>query len=254
MIRLPFNVLDPIRTLSSNLSSQIYKLCGPQEIVRVCAKKPSASVAYLVANLTFPYKLTPAQSSLPCTYPVHASFLKKTPNMLAIHLLPTLFALSTPLSIPSPPTLLHLPPLNAASIQNTPWPPAPFRFSLSTTLPLTMNILSYGARGPPNPGATILLKALFEKFSAEGDESDRILNHTESAFGITAKFGTAGTGAGITRLQAGAVFRRIWGLTIVHDAIGIEKCEIEMGGVVVEKFELEYRFEENVGIDRVSAI
>jgi len=93
-----------------------------------------------------------------------------------------------------------------------------------------MNILSYGAPGPPNPGATILLKALFEKFSAEGDESERILNHTESAFGITAKFGTAGTGAGITRLQAGAVFRRIWGLTIVHDAIGIEKCEIEMGG------------------------
>lgn len=106
-----------------------------------------------------------------------------------------------------------------------------------------MTILSYGAPGPPNPGATILLKALFDKISTDGGDGDRILNHTETAFGITARFATAGTGAGITRVQAGGVFRRIWGLTIVHGSVGIEGCEIEMAGAVVEKFQLEYRFE-----------
>jgi len=106
-----------------------------------------------------------------------------------------------------------------------------------------MTIHSYGAPGPPNPGATILLKALSERISSGGGESDTIHNHTASALGLTARFGTAGTRAGITRVQATSVLRRIWGLTIVHGAVGIAECEIEMGAKVVEKLELEYFFE-----------
>ena len=107
-----------------------------------------------------------------------------------------------------------------------------------------MTIHAYGPPGPPNPGATILLKALTEKLSADGAGSDRILNHTESALGISATFGTAGTtGAGVTRVHAAAVLRRVWGLTIVHDAVGIAGCEIEMAGEVVERFELKWMFE-----------
>lgn len=106
-----------------------------------------------------------------------------------------------------------------------------------------MNIIAYGAPGPPSSRATELLKTLSEQISAGGAESDRILNHTESVAGITAKFTEAGTGAGITRLQAMTVLLRVWGLTTVHDAVGIRKCEIEMSGQPVGGFQLEYTIE-----------
>lgn len=168
--------------------------------------------------------------------------------MHALYLFPALITLSTSLSIPNSQTL-NLPPHNPSpliaphTIENTPWPPAPFHFTLSTTLPLAMTVLGYGVPGPPNPDSTALLKTLSQQMLSGGEGTDKILNHTESAPGIKANFNTGANGVGITRVQAEAVFRRIWGLTIVHGAVGIERCEIEMAGKVVEKFDLEYMFE-----------
>lgn len=163
--------------------------------------------------------------------------------MYVFILLPAMVALSATLALPPNPPLLAIPPPSSTSplIQDmSPWPPAPFHFVLSTSLPLSMTIDTYAAKGPTTRRATELLKALANQISSGGGSSDMILNHTETAPGIVAKFTVGGEESGITRLQAMTVLLRLWGFTIVHDAVGISKSEIENASKTVSNFELEY--------------
>lgn len=106
-----------------------------------------------------------------------------------------------------------------------------------------MTIKAYGPPGPYNPFAIRLLEKITQQISAAGDSYDRIKDHTERAAGIVGTFTAVGDEGGISRLQASTVLARIWGLTIVHGAVGLRDCEMEMAGKVVERFELEYRFD-----------
>lgn len=165
--------------------------------------------------------------------------------MRSLLLLPPLIALSTTLSIPTTPSLFQLPSLNTTSpsLSADPWPNAPYHFPLSTKLALWMTITSYGGTGPSNPMATGLLKQLYKQIENGGSPDDQILYKEYSEPGIKATFSVKEEEPGVNRTQAMTVFRRIWGITIKHDAVGIEESVIELGGKRLGHFRLEYLFE-----------
>lgn len=171
-------------------------------------------------------------------------------SMLTAFLLPAFFNLSNTLLIPIDPTIIQLPALNSSSLTLRPWPSAPFRFSVpKTPASLTFSV-RINAYGPPGPSPTIEAEKLLKRLASNvlrvpAAPYERLRDFNESATGVEARFVATGSGFGygVVRTQAATLFDRLRQLTRVHGAVGVTSGEIEVGGRVVETFELEWMFE-----------
>lgn len=170
-------------------------------------------------------------------------------NILAVFLLPALFAFSTALSIPTNPTIIQLPAQNLSSLTLSPWPSAPYRFSVPKSpiyLSFAVKLNAYGPPGPSTIDAERLLKTLANQvLPVPPAPYERIRDFNETAAGVEARFVATGTGYGygLVRTQAATLFDRLRQLTRLHGAVGFADGEIEVAGRVVERFELEWMFE-----------
>jgi len=201
-------------------------------------------IAVDIASILFPLKQSPILSS---QYQHLSTMISR--NLLAAVLLPTFFALSNALSIPTDPTIIQQPAQNFSSLTLSPWPPAPYRFSV----PKSPAYLSFSVRltayGPPGPSSTIEAEALLKTLAKQvllvpAAPYERIRDFTESASGVGTKFTAIGQGIryGVARTQVATLFDRLRQLTRVHGAVGWNG-EMEVDGKVVEKFTLEWMFE-----------
>lgn len=170
--------------------------------------------------------------------------------MLAAFLLPALFAFSNALSIPINPTIIQLPAQNLSSLTLSPWPPAPYRFSVPKSPTFLSFAVKLNAYGPPGPSSTIEAERLLRKLASQvlpvpAAPYERIHDFNESASGVEARFLATGTGQGygVARTQAATLFDRLRQLTRLHGAVGFADGEIEVAGRVVERFVLEWMFE-----------